>query len=253
MIVNRDVLEAEFVPSEILHRHSEIEHLSAVLDPLQSGGRVDGALLYGPTGTGKTCTSQWLLERLEQQHDDIHTTHIDCWSNSSRAAVLHRLNEAVNGPERTRLTRSSPADEIVRKLKHDLEQPFVVILDEADQVEEEVVLYELYETPNVTTLLIANDDAEFFAPLADRVGSRLTTLPRLEFPAYEPDELVSILEERADHGLRPDAIGPDCLEVIARTADGDARVAIGILRNAAEKARATGADRISNEIVLEVA
>ena len=49
--------------------------------------------------------------------------------------------------------------------------PLIVILDEADQVEEQPVFYELYQNLYVTILLIANDDEEFIAPLKQGANS----------------------------------------------------------------------------------
>lgn len=251
MIVDKTVLEADSQPQEILHRHEQINYLSDILEPVADGDRVDGALIYGPTGTGKTATSKFLCERLEQQTGEILTQHIDCWSNSNRTAILHRLLEGIS---RTLpgINRTTPTDELSQELRERLECPYVVILDEADQIEDQAIFYELYQNPLVTMLLIANDDEEFFAPLEQRVDSRLITIPRIHFRKYSDSELVSILEARADAALEPDSIRRDELAVIADAAAGDARVAIGVLRNAAEQASREGLDRITGEVILSV-
>ena len=250
MIVDKTVLEADSQPQEILHRHEQINYLSEILEPVADGDRVDGALIYGPTGTGKTATSRFLCDRLEHESADIQTAYIDCWSNSNRPAILHRLLEESNLPS-TSLHRRTPSDELSKELRQELDSPFVVILDEADQIEDQAVLYELYENPLVTKLLIANDDEEFFAALEQRVDSRLVTIPRIHFRKYTDNELVSILEARAEAGLEPGVIGHDEFLTIADAAAGDARVAIGILRNVAEYATRDGLERITTRDIRE--
>ncbi|MFC6720884.1 Cdc6/Cdc18 family protein [Natrialbaceae archaeon GCM10025810] len=251
MIRNSTVLEAEFQPREILHRRNQIDHLSSLLERRLAGERVDGALLYGPTGTGKTSTARFLAERVDEQHSDILTCYVNCWENSTRPAILHRILEGIS-PTIPGVARSTPPDELGQELRRQLDAPYVVILDEADQLEADVALYELYQNPLVTMLLIANDDEEFFAPLDMRVDSRLVTIPRVQFEQYTDAELVSILEARADAALEPGSIRRDGLAAIADAAAGDARVAIGILRNAAEYAEADGLDRITGHAILSV-
>lgn len=90
MITDKRVLEADFQPNDILHRHDTINHLSSILEPVLDGDRVDGAICYGPTGSGKTCTARFLLERLEHQ-GDVETGYVDCFSNHSRAAILQQI------------------------------------------------------------------------------------------------------------------------------------------------------------------
>jgi Cdc6-like AAA superfamily ATPase len=64
--------------------------------------------------------------------------------------------------------------------------------------------------------------------------------------------LVSILEDRARWGLQPDAIDTERLELIADHAAGDARVAIGIFRNAARVAQQEGHESITTEVIEDV-
>ncbi len=64
MLIDERVLTADFQPSEILHRHDEISTLSRTLQPI-SDGEIDssaGAFIWGPTGTGKSCTTAYLLK-----------------------------------------------------------------------------------------------------------------------------------------------------------------------------------------------
>jgi len=53
-ITDARVLQPEFIPREVQHRDAEVNYLSSVLAPITDGRRADPALLYGPSGVGKT-------------------------------------------------------------------------------------------------------------------------------------------------------------------------------------------------------
>ena len=59
MIQDARFLRAGFVPSEVVHRDPEVNHLSSVLEPLARGETADTALITGPTGSGKTCIAKF--------------------------------------------------------------------------------------------------------------------------------------------------------------------------------------------------
>lgn len=64
--------------------------------------------------------------------------------------------------------------------------------------------------------------------------------------------MVAILEDRARWGLELGAVDEQHLETIADYAAGDARVAIGIFRNAARVARQNGDDGITVDVIEQV-
>jgi len=60
---------------------------------------------------------------------------------------------------------------------------------------------------------------------------------------------MSILQDRVRWGVRPNVVSESQLEMIAVAAAGDARVAIGILRNAAQSAGQTDGDVIEEATI----
>ena len=88
-------------------------------------------------------------------------------------------------------------------------------------------------------ILIANDEDILVSRFDKRLAGRLRTAPRIEFDPYSVDALTAILDDRARWGLHPDAITTRQLRMIADAAAGDARVAIGALRQAAQRAKNT--------------
>ncbi|WP_458209291.1 Cdc6/Cdc18 family protein [Haladaptatus sp. NG-SE-30] len=250
MIRDARVLQPQFVPEEVEHRNSEVNALSNTLRPIMDGQTGETSLLLGPSGAGKTCIANYTVERLRENVLDIDTQYVNCWQEYTRFQVLYRILEGI-GKTVDIHRRSTPKDELLDRLQEHDGPQFVVILDEVDQLEDKSVLYDLYRMRNVSMILITNREEELFTQLDGRLTSRLQTCVRIPFEKYHLDELVSILRARAQRGLSEDAIGTEQLNLIADAAAGDARVAIGILRNAARCADQTGEDRITTEIVRD--
>ncbi|WP_435156987.1 Cdc6/Cdc18 family protein [Haladaptatus sp. DFWS20] len=250
MIHDARVLQPQFVPEEVEHRNAEINTLSNTLKPIMDGQSGETSLLLGPSGAGKTCIAKFTVERLRENVLDIDTQYVNCWQDYTRFQVLYCILEGI-GQTVNIHRRSTPKDELLDRLQGYDGSQFVVILDEVDQLEDKSVLYDLYRMPTISMVLITNHEEELFSHLDSRLASRLRTCVRVPFEKYHLDELVAILHARARWGLSENAIGNEQLELIADAAAGDARVAIGILRNAARRADQTGAERITTDIVDE--
>jgi Cdc6-like AAA superfamily ATPase len=250
MIENARVLQPEFIPSEVEHRDGEINHLLHALDPITRGERAETAFLTGPSGAGKTCIAQFALTRLRENVLDINHQYVNCWEDYSRFKTLYRILDGIN--ETLNIHRqSTPTDVLFDRLREYDGPPYVVILDEVDQLEDKGLLYDLYRISNLELVLIANREEELFADLGNRLSSRFSSCERIRFDQYSESELVSILEARARWGLAGGAVGTSELRVMANAAAGDARTAIGILRTAARYADRDGADGISVGVISE--
>jgi orc1/cdc6 family replication initiation protein len=249
MIVDARVLRDEFIPREVVHRDPEIHALADTLEPLAEDGRGQNSMVFGPPGTGKTCIAQHTLDRLSEQNLELKYKYINCWENYNRFKVLYKALEGI-GKTLDVHRQSTPTDELFTRLKGYSERQYVLILDEVDQLEDERVLYDLYSLPSVTLVMIANKQTAFHN-MEDRVRSRLMDSARIEFEEYGVDELEDIVADRAEWGIEPDAISRSEIRKIALSAEGDARIAIGILRSAARKAENRGMDEITADLVQE--
>jgi len=175
---------------------------------------------------------------------------VNCWEDYTRFKTLYRILDGLDKSFDIH-RQSTPRDVLLDRLRDYDGPPYVVILDEVDQLEDKRILYELYRTSGVALILIANDETSVFADLNPRVSSRFQTSERIHFNRYTLTELVSILEDRAKWGLEPDTVSTSQLETIADVAAGDARVAIGILRNAAKKGSQQGLKEITDVVIQE--
>lgn len=250
MITDARVLQPEFIPREVQHRDAEVNYLSSVLDPIAEGQRADPALLHGPSGAGKTCIAQFLVEQLREEVVELNYQYVNCWEDHSRFKALYRLLEGI-GPTVDVHRQSTPKDVLLDRLRERDDTPYVVILDEVDQLEDKSLLYDLYRIPHLTMVLISNDEDGLFGSIDDRLNSRLTDCERIRFRSYHESELVTILSDRIRWGFTGDVIDTSCVELIAANSGGDARVAIGILRRAARKAKDAPVDEITADIIQE--
>jgi len=248
MITDARVLDPEFVPSDVVHRDAEVNLLSSVLRPVTDGNTADPAFIHGSSGTGKTCIAQYTLDKLHESVIDINTQYVNCWEHHSHFDTLYRVLEGID--QTLDIHRQSTPQTLLLDRLHDYTgPPYVVILDEVDQLDDPGVLYELHRTPNLSMILIGNQEEQFFSRLDGRVASRLHTSARIEFDLYGNDELVAILEDRVRWGLHPDTIDASQLRTIADAAAGDARVAISILRTAARQATQHSTDTITDQYI----
>lgn len=251
MITDARVLQQEFIPKEVQHRDNEVNYLSSILEPITQEEPVEPTLLYGPSGVGKTCIAQFLLEELRRTVVDLNTQYVNCWEDYTRFKTLYQL---LDGVEKTVdiHRQSTPRDVLLDRLRGYDGPAYVVILDEVDQLQDKELLYDLHRIQPLTLILIANREEDVFSPLDGRLRSRLRTTNRIHFTTYSNEAIVSILQDRARWGLNEDVIGEAELREIADYSTGDARVAIGILRKAARTAQQESTDRITSEIIGDV-
>mgnify|MGYP000143735399 FL=1 len=252
MIRDARALRAGFVPREVEHRDAEVNHLSSVLEPITNGEPADTAIVTGSSGTGKTCISKFVTERLREEALDVEITYVNCWRNYTRFRALYRILDDL-GATIDIHRQSTPHDELVDRLQQHDGPRTVVILDEVDQLEDPSVIYDLHSLPQFAIICIANNEEELFSRVDDRLVSRLRSSEHVRMDKYHDEQLYDILSARAKWGLDEDVVTDDQLYRIADAAAGDARLAIGILRTAASTADRENRERIADEMLLDAA
>ncbi|UTF52735.1 Cdc6/Cdc18 family protein [Natronosalvus rutilus] len=247
LVRNREVLEDDTQPEDVLHRDGETDHLISLLSPLTAGGSASGAFIYGPPGTGKTVTARQIFDELHEEAD-VATAEVDCWSDHSRRRALLAILNGLDDATAINAENAAPGD-LLHRIRNAVDGPAVVMFDEADQLEDFTVLRDVYQLPDVTMLLIANKEHSVFGNLEPGLHSRIGTMHRIKFDPYHDEQLVEILRERVRVGVHDGVVDDDHLEEIADAAARDARVAINILRVSLDLATAREEESLSEAII----
>jgi cell division control protein 6 len=133
MITDARVLDTEFVPSDLVHRHDELNALSGFVDAAvhdETGGH---SYVFGPLGSGKTCLARYLLEKLQEEHHEVRTQYINAWQQHAPFAFLSQVVDGV-GLTHDIDERSTSHDALLDRVRKRDEQLYVVV-DEVDQLE----------------------------------------------------------------------------------------------------------------------
>jgi len=235
-------LYPEFIPDLLPHREKEIDSLVYCFDPILKGKKPLNVFLTGPTGVGKTVSAKYVLRELEENFDRAKSLYLNCFEYNSRPAILAAIaNFAGAGVPR----RGLATDELFTKMLESIRKcgfTPIVILDEVDQLlvseQNSKILYDLlriveYEQNRIGIIMISND-IELTAKLDSRIKSSLAE-QTIIFDSYTPEQLKSILKERADLSFQKNSLEKEVVNVAAAHAaklGGDCRVAIESLLKA---------------------
>jgi Cdc6-like AAA superfamily ATPase len=234
MLAQAHVFDEGWVPEDLAARDGETTAIAAALSPMTHGHAPNPVLLSGPPGVGKTATSRWVLEDLDHE-TPARTTLIDCWTNHRPYQVYAELLQGLGRPGvvQPKTPQRTLRDRVRSALP---DGGCVVVLDEADQLDDPSLISDFNAMDGVALILILND-AQRFQDRLQRESISLELAETITYTPYSDRELVSILQPRARRGLTPGAYRRQRLEDAAELADGNARVAIQTIKAAADHAR----------------
>ena len=230
ILANPDILNENHVPPEIHARDAQIKDIALNLHPLVEHRKPVNCWLHGKPGVGKTSAARWMLRKLEAEAG-IRGVYVNCWENPTFFSVLDAIARQTRLLGAEKLSTSFKLERLKRHLS---ESRLVLVLDEIDQpppVERNAILYNLTDLPKVGLMCVCNSQHVYYG-LEERVKSQLNPA-RVWFEEYTPDELLRILELRAEYALAPGTCPEYVLQAIADLANGDARLAIQTLKSAA--------------------
>jgi len=247
VIEDARVLKADYLPNRMVHRDPQIREIKRNLEPMLEGKTARNMLLYGAPGTGKTTMANYVVDEIQKYSSEVVSGSVNCWKYPSRFKVYYNILQdlGVNLIHRT----GTPTDELVDKFQSKArKRPTIVILDEVDQIEDERILYDFARMEDVALIMLANKETALY-DVDERIRSSLEGTKDIHFPEYSKDELIDILEDRREWGLRNEAIEKNGLRRIAVRSRGDARIAINSLRIAAEEAEKEDLEEITDDII----
>ncbi|MFB6244754.1 MAG: Cdc6/Cdc18 family protein [Candidatus Nanohaloarchaea archaeon] len=239
------VFTEDYVPKKLAHRMDRVSSIAESLRPLLEDRPPANTLLYGPPGTGKTVLSRFVAEELRKESPEVSYTRINGFKQPSRFEIFY---QAVNSV-RSFVNRDSYSteqlveefEEIARK------RPFIFIVDELDQFEDTSALFDIARFRTSGLVFISNS-RDVFDDFPRSIRSRFSGLNYVKFEPYREDQLFDIIEDRAAKGLRDGSWSDELVQKIASNADGDARIAIQSLLNAAQEAESEDLEEIPAEM-----
>lgn len=221
------------IPQKIHGREGHIQELENCLLPLKQNKFAKNLYVFGPSGSGKTITVRHVLKK----HFDKNHVYINCWrkrtSHKVMDSLLRKLGFMVHGREST--------SDLVKKLEES-KRDFVVCLDEVDQLKDSNVLYDLARHSKGLVLISNTPYSDF--QLDQRIKNRLF-LHDVEFAPYQNKDIFSLLKSRVIKGLQHGTIDNKILLEAAGLCNGDARMALQIIRAAARDAELKNEDSIT--------
>ena len=184
MIRDARVLQPEFVPRDIVHRTTEVNGLSAALDPVTREQQGETTLLHGPSGVGKTCIARYMTDQLHETVLDLNTQYVNCWEDYSRFKTLYRILEGINQTLDVH-RQSTPKDELLERLRDYDGPPLPVTarkLDACYRLAEASARMRLSDTVEMT-------DIEFVTPLIERSLADIGIAPQSNAALGSADDL----------------------------------------------------------------
>lgn len=263
---NRDALREDYHPDELVGRDEELERYKTALQPVINGEQPNNIFLYGKTGVGKTAGTRYLLDHLIEdaaQYDDIELTVkiLNCDGLSSSYQIATRLVNKFRDESNQISTTGYPRATVYDMLWKELDEcggTIIIVLDEVDHIEDDSILYQLPRARangNLSDAKIGiigiSNDFSFRDNLSPKVKSSLCE-EELQFPAYNAQELIEILSQRAEvafhDGVINDGVIRLCAAYGAKDA-GDARQSLDLLMKAGDIARDQETDVVTDELV----
>jgi len=246
ILLDPDILLETHLPQEINARVNHIKEIEDCLRPISEGRKPVNCWLHGRPGAGKTATARSILRKFEKEAG-IRGVYVNCWENPTIFSVLECVARELRMLGAEKLSTSFKLE---RLKKHISKERIVIVLDEIDQSppkERNAILYNLCHLPTLGLVCVCNSQYVYFG-LEERVKSRLNPA-RIFFEEYSFEELFTILAHRAQYGLIPGAYTKQLLRTVAGLADGDARIAIQTLKNAAYLAERDNHEKIRSSHV----
>jgi orc1/cdc6 family replication initiation protein len=233
IIINPEILNETYILVNAAAREAHLEELLHCLKPGFDKKKPMHAWLFGEPGTGKTLLVKHILGKMSKEAL-VGGIYINCWEQNSFYSVLDKLVRELRMLGAEKLNASFKLERLKMFIGS---KPFIIVLDEIDKPkreERDSILYNLCNIGNVGLVCVSNSRSVLYS-MDDRIKSRLNAR-QIEFHPYAQDDLLCILKQRAELAFSPGSWNEVTLRKVAELAEGDARVAIQTLKNAAYNA-----------------
>ncbi|MDD5340418.1 MAG: AAA family ATPase [Candidatus ainarchaeum sp.] len=254
------VLSPHYVPKELPFRAKHMHEIMTVLSPALRNQKPRNLIIYGKTGTGKTCcikrVTEELAEASSKNGSPITINYVNCRIYNSRYRILQKmLKDFVPELEKAGFGLTFLYEKLLELASSG--RQIVVLLDEIDMVKD---LDEL-----IYTLTRSNDEIKkggvSMVGISNKLSFKDVLDPRsrsslyeteMVFEPYTAEQLQKILSQRAEEGFEKGVVEPSAVNLAAAITSqesGDARYALKLLVKAGEMAEQAGRAKITDEDV----
>lgn len=260
---DRDVLRSEYIPPKLPFRDIQIASIGEVLSPVLHDSKCSNLLLYGKTGTGKTATAKYVLQRFQETAKNHNKVIKIAYSNARLAASEYRVLVDLGHSLNLKIPFTGlPISEVLQRVFNKIvseSMKIIFILDEIDYLTKHAsddILYSLTRSGEhigngFLSIIGISNDLQFKEFLDPRVLSSLGE-EEIVFPPYTVEQLRAIIQERAKIAFNDGAVTEACINIcaaLAGTEHGDARRAVDLLRVAGEISEREGAKQVDEKHV----
>lgn len=261
---DESVLFESYTPDTFVEREEERDEYTHALSSIARDVKPRNIFVYGRTGVGKSLATEIILDALVEESQewdqDVAVTRVSCEGKSSYDATISIINELRDDGDQISNTgyRTATVNEMMFDEINGIDEDYMVlVLDEIDKLGDSPGL--LYQLPRArdegnlddtkVNIIGISNDFTFREELEPKIQSTLCET-EIRFAPYESQELISILEDRAEDAFVDGVLEEDLIPYIAaRTAQdtGSARQAMDILLEAGHEASKTDAERVTVE------
>ena len=252
------VLSPHYVPRELPFREHHINEIMTVISPALKSQKPRNLIIYGKTGTGKTCTVKHVMEDFVRVGENRKACmyYVNCRIYNSRYRIMQKvLKEFVPELEKAGFGLPFLYEKLIETASAG--KQIVIVLDEIDMIKD---LDEL-----VYTLTRSNDELQKGGVSIVGISNKLSFKDSLDprsrsslyetetiFQPYTAEQLRKILEQRVEKGFEKNVIASSAINLAAAITSqetGDARYALKLLNKAGEVAESEKRDKVTDEDV----
>jgi len=249
LFLNPEHLDYDYQPKVIPFRKQQQEYMAFCIKPLLQNRNGKNLLIYGKPGIGKTVSTKHVLKELEEHEDQIIPIYLNCWKKETKHKIALEICNQIN----YKFTHNKNTDQLMNEIKKRLnKKTSVIILDEADKIEDVSAIYYLLEDIYKKAIFLITNNKQFLLKLDQRLLSRLN-LDELKFEPYNPSQTREILKTRKNYAFVKNVFDEQAFDkIIEKTCElEDIRTGLYLLKEAGNIAESKASRKITEEHSLE--
>jgi len=246
IFIDRNVLSPHFIPETLPHREEQIDKMMITLAPVLKQKKIHNLFLYGKTGTGKTSSTKYVINKLlvakEKYNSAVDTLYVNCRILNTKYQVMLKCANYCKPDEKFIGYPFAAIYDQLMKYISEKKTSMIVVLDEVDKVKDvDDLMY---------TLTRINDELQAGHCAIIGITNNITLKEKLDprskstlceeefvFSPYNADQLYDILNKRIENAFVKGAVEDSAVNLAAAMAaqeSGDARYALKLILKAGE-------------------